>query len=225
MRSNIIVQDSYYHICGKGQRGQKLFKESKDYDRFLLLILLLQGTTTFSNFSRLVDKFNKLNNVQNRVLHNLLDQEEMDQILNTRRVKLINFTLMPNHYHLTLQNISDRGISEYMHRVLVAYSKYFNTKYEISGHVFNGPYRLKLIENESYLLYLSAYIHRNISELKKYYNKEDQYYWSSYRDYLNENRWDTLLESDDVTVHFETSKEYRIFVKESGAKHQLDLPY
>jgi hypothetical protein len=74
------------------------------------------------------------------------------------------------------------------------------------------------IKNNTQLLYLSTYIHKNPSELKKYFKNEISYPWSSYQDYVKENRWKQSLEQNIVLSQFSTKKEYENFVKSSPAK-------
>jgi len=60
---------------------------------------------------------------------------------------------------------------------------YFNKKYKHIGGVFQDQYKAVRIDNDSYLLWVSAYIHQNplvgglVSSLK-------DHNWSSYLDYL-----------------------------------------
>jgi putative transposase len=131
---------------------------------------------------------------------------------------LINFTLMPNHFHLIIRELKEGGISQYMQRVLNAYTKYYNTKYKISGHLFQGPFQIVYIKNDNQLLYLSAYIHRNPGEIKEWTGKEHIFPYSSYQDCINKNRWGELLKTDIITEQFSTGEKYKSFVETSGAK-------
>jgi len=143
------------------------------------------------------------------------------KILDKRIVNLINFALMPNHFHLTLQTLKDEAISLYMQRVLTSYTKYINIKYEKVGHLFQGPFTAVHINDDDQLMYLSAYIHLNPRELTDWHGKEDEYPWSSYQDYTNTNRWGKLLAIEHVLENFRLPNEYSDFVKNSGAK-ELD---
>src|SRR3989344_9566821 len=89
--------------------------------------------------------------------------------------------MMPNHFHLIVRGLEIGGIARYMQRVLCAYTKYFNTKYEKTGHLSQGPYKAVHIEDDRQLLYLSSYIHKNPKELNGWKNREQFYPWSSYR--------------------------------------------
>lgn len=97
---------------------------------------------------------------------------------------------------------------------------YFNQRYQKTGSVFQGTFRSKHIPDNNYLLYLSAYIHRNPRELRAWKNKEFEYPWSSLQDFTEANRWGGLLMSDIIADQFENTpnSNYKDFVKTSTAK-------
>ena len=90
---------------------------------------------------------------------------------------------MPNHFHLLIQQLSDNGVTEFLRKLSDSYTKYFNTKYERVGSLFQGTFKAKLIETDEYLLQLSKYIHKNSFPLKMWEGKN--YPYSSYNFYLS----------------------------------------
>jgi putative transposase len=146
------------------------------------------------------------------------DRKIKDEIITGRFVELTSFCLMPNHFHLLVKEVEENGIARYMQRVLNSYTKYYNTKYGKSGHLFQGPYKAVLVENNNQLLYLSTYIHRNPRQLKEWLNKENIYPWSSYQDLVNKNRFEKLLVFNIINGQFKNKKEYDEFIKTSPAK-------
>jgi putative transposase len=211
MRLISISVGEYYHVFNRGNNKQLIFLDTRDWARFLFLILYLQSPIVFQNLGRQISYF-----VKNRAFN--INGDDKNEVLKKRYVKLVNFALMPNHFHLILHEFEEGGIAQYMQRVLCAYTKYFNTKYQKSGHLFQGPYKAVHIKNNKQLLYLSTYIHRNPRELSEWKNKEHLYPWSSYQDLIKENRWDQLLESNIIIGQFSNKKEYWDFVKSSPAK-------
>src|SRR3989339_1119251 len=217
MRLIRITPGEYYHIFNRAVNKQVIFHDTSDYFRFLFLTLYFQSPIIFQQLGRKVKEF-----VQSRAL----DSVEEDEIIKKRRVELVAFCIMPNHFHLIVKELDEGGIAAYMQRVLTSYSKYYNTKYEKSGHVFQGPYQAVHVEDNRQLLHLSAYIHRNPREIPKWFKKEDRYSWSSYQDFIGENRWSDLLLSDIVLGQFKDKKHYHEFVKTSPAKiFEDELPY
>lgn len=215
MRTISITPGEYYHIFNRGNNKQLIFLDTRDWARFLFLILSLQSPIIFQNISRQVSHY-----VKNRAFN--INRSEIKDMAKERYVELVNFVLMPNHFHLTVYELRNGGIANYMQRVLCAYTKYFNTKYEKSGHLFQGPYKAVHIENNEQLLYLSTYIHKNPRELSEWKNKEHIYPWSSYQDYTEENRWDKLLQQNIILDQFSHKKEYGHFVKSSPAKELVE---
>lgn len=147
-----------------------------------------------------------------------LEKELIGETVRNRFVEVVTFALMPNHFHAIVRPTKESGISQYMQKVLNSYTKFFNKKYERSGHLFQGPYQIVPIETNEQLLYLSAYIHRNPRELHGWNGREYKYPWSSYQDYIGENRWGELLKRDIILDQFKAVKDYHDLVKNSGAK-------
>lgn len=216
MRKIKIAPGEHYHIYNRGNNKQPIFSDERDWIRFLFLILCLQSPLLFHNMGRQVTYF-----VKHRVFN--ISEKVLKEVIANRYVELVSFTLMLNHFHLILRELKERGISQYMQRVLNAYTKYFNTKYEISGHLFQGPFQAVHIENNSQLLYLSAYIHRNPREIREWMNNEHTYPWSSYQDYVAKNRWDDLLKKEIISKQFSSKEGYKSFVDKSGAKEPTEL--
>ncbi len=207
MRLHRIIPDEYYHIYNRAVEKKVIFNDNGDYWRFLFLILYFQSNVKFVQLGRLVEQF---------VQHSVLDIKE--DVVKNRTTELVAFCIMPNHFHLMIKEVEENGISNYMQRVLNAYSKYYNTKYEKSGHVFQGPYRAVHISDNRQLLHASAYIHRNPREIPRWFRREDQYQWSSYQDFVKGNRWERLLVPDIVLGQFKDGEDYDRFAKTSPAK-------
>lgn len=203
-----------YHICVRGVGKQAIFLDDRDYIRFLFLLLHFQALIPFFNLSRQVTHF-----VRSKAF-NISDAEKAE-VLRKRQVSVESFAIMPNHVHISLEEIKERGVSSYMQRLLTGYAKYFNVKYAKTGHVFEGPFRAICIASNEQLLYLSAYIHRNPRELTGWRNKEHKYPWSSYQDCVAQSRWGELLNPQIFLDQFSSPKAYKEFVERSGAKDKV----
>ncbi|MBU1159982.1 transposase [Patescibacteria group bacterium] len=215
MRKTKIAPGEYYHIFNRGNNKQKIFLEEKDWARFLFLILYLQSPFVFYNISRHVNNF-----VRHRVFN--ISKKALQNVLGNKTVELVCFVQMPNHFHLIVKEINEGGISQYLQRIQDAYTKYFNVKYGSSGHLFQGPFKAVRIKNNEQLLYLSAYIHRNPREIKQWHKKEHLFNWSSYKDCVDNNRWENLLKNEIIVGQFKTEKQYKEFVDTSGTKLLLN---
>lgn len=208
-----IAPGEYYHIFNRGAHKQGVFKDKRDWQRFLFGVLYLQSSVSFKNISRITKDFSTEDGFPVR-------DEDIEKILKQRSVELVAFCLMSNHFHLLVREVEEGGISQYMQRVSEGYTKYFNTKYLTSGHVFQGRYKSVHVKDDEQLLYLSAYIHRNPREIPQWKGKEAEYPWSSLQDFVSANRWGGLIMPDIIVGQFDTTRNsnYADFVKTSTAK-------
>ncbi|OGE10137.1 hypothetical protein A3A60_00535 [Candidatus Curtissbacteria bacterium RIFCSPLOWO2_01_FULL_42_26] len=98
-----------------------------------------------------------------------------------KKVKLLAYCLMPNHFHLFVQQLSRDGLTIFMRSLCTSYVMYYNKKHQRSGTLFQGIYKAALVESEPYFLHLSRYIHLNPSTITDDWIK---YPYSSYDAYL-----------------------------------------
>jgi putative transposase len=70
------------------------------------------------------------------------------------------YTLMPNHYHLIVQQQVGGNVSRMMGALATSASKRYNLKYGHIGHLFQGPFRYKIVSEDA-LWYVACYIHLN----------------------------------------------------------------
>jgi REP element-mobilizing transposase RayT len=92
------------------------------------------------------------------------------------------YCLMDNHYHLFLRTIYP-NISDGMHYLNTSYTNWFKAQHKVVGVLFQGRYKSLIVDENSYGVHLSAYIHLNpyragiVEDLR-------EYPWSSYPDYV-----------------------------------------
>ena len=99
--------------------------------------------------------------------------------------KLYAYCLMPNHIHILIGE-SEVPLSTIFRKIGAGFVYWYNTKYDRVGHLFQDRFRSEAVEDESYLLTVTRYIHLN--PVKAGICPEPgEYRYSSYNDYL-ENR-------------------------------------
>lgn len=142
--------------------------------------------------------------------------------------KLYACSLMPNHYHLMIETIKV-SLSKIMHAVNNTYVKYFNTKYQKKGHLFESRFYSIIVDKESYFWELSRYIHLNAVRAGLVEKPED-YPWSSYKIYLEKKPKDDLIDRE-VLLNWiegkslaEKQRAYQKFIEE-GMDKKPDLPW
>lgn len=92
--------------------------------------------------------------------------------------QLLAYVIMDNHYHLLIRT-NKVSISEIMFSINNVLVKYLNRELDRTGHIFEGRFKSKLVDDEAYLIWLLRYIHRNpvranLCEIP------DEYKWSSH---------------------------------------------
>ncbi|WP_053957330.1 transposase [Inediibacterium massiliense] len=92
--------------------------------------------------------------------------------------KVYAYCLMDNHGHFII-DANGADISKIMHGINFCYAQYFNQKYKRHGHVFQDRFKSKIINSDQYLISLSAYIHNNPMDIKKYQDKPQKYKYST----------------------------------------------
>jgi putative transposase len=127
---------------------------------------------------------------------------------------------MPTHLHLTLKQLKENGITIFMSNILNSYTRYFNTKHNRKGPLWEGRFKNILIETEEHLLHLTRYIHLN--PVTAYLvNKPEEWFASSYEEYvLKVDDNERICKYDDV-LDIEAAF-YREFVQDT-VSYQREL--
>ncbi|MBI2355779.1 MAG: transposase [Candidatus Doudnabacteria bacterium] len=178
---------AYYHIYNRGNAKNNIFIDPEDYKFFLL---------------RLRQNLYPEDNPTSRI-----------RKLPANTFSLIAYCLMPNHFHILIKQNGNIPTSKLILKLCSSYSKYFNKKYDRVGHVFQDQFKQVLIDDDSYLLWLSAYIHQNptVAGISK---TPETYPWSSYMFYLKKDGY-ISCESDIILNQFKTIQEFPKFTTQS----------
>lgn len=197
-----LITSHVYHVFNRGIGRQPIFFTKRDYQRFIDILwyyLPVNPPIRYSKFLSLtVNQRNQL----------LVGYFKLPRI-----VSCIAYCLMPNHFHLLLEQESDGGISKYVSNVCNSYTRYINTKKNQLGPLLQGKFKAVRIENDEQLLHVSRYIHLNpfTSALIDPLDKLQTYPYSSLPHYAGyvKNEW---LKADRIYSHFRTRKDYLSFV-------------
>ncbi len=213
-RKTEFIESEYYHIYNRGNSKQKIFLDDKDRERFLKLLYLY-------NSRKRIDFYN---DITKRKI-DAWDFEKGESIVNIGA-----WVIMPNHFHLYLsikeqkeaRLPSRNAITDFMHRVLTSYAKYFNAKYKRTGSLFEGKFKSVYVNKDNQAKYLFSYIHLNpikliypnwkeegIKNRKEAINFLDSYKWSSYSDYLETIRLENkIINKIDFLNYFKTKRDF-----------------
>lgn len=135
----------WYHCYNRSVEKRIAFTDTRDYHRFLELLYLAND-----EFPLRREEMGKL---------------KFEEVLNMHRGKKLvaigAFCLMPNHFHLVLQEVSEGGITAFMRKIGTAYAIYFNARHEREGNLFLKPFRSRHVSTDQYFQHLLNYVHCN----------------------------------------------------------------
>ncbi|MCR5119326.1 MAG: transposase [Lachnospiraceae bacterium] len=107
--------------------------------------------------------------------------------------KLLAYCLMGNHIHLLIKENEER-LELILKRIGVRFVRWYNQKYQRSGHLFQDRFKSEVVDDERYLITVIAYIHQNPVKAGICMNPEE-YRYSSYREYQ---KYHSLVDMDYV---------------------------
>lgn len=142
MRKTSLVTGEFYHVYNRGVDKRNILNNNPDLFRFL----------------QAVREFNTVRPIGS-IFENQFHKKQSKP--GKKLVNIIAFCINPNHYHFIFEQLTDEGISKFMHRLGLGYTKYFNIKYKRSGALFQGNYKSAHIRNNEDLLRLSVYVNWN----------------------------------------------------------------
>lgn len=183
--------DTVYHVYNRGVAKNDIFCDEEDHNRFLEIL------TYYLRFPK------------GQTLKTSIAPGRWSPLpLKEMPVRIQAFCLMPNHFHFQISLHKRPGLTNFMRRLGVTYSHYFNEKYERVGHLFQGRYKALPVQSEGYFVYLPWYIHRNPLELGVPVTELQSYPYSSYRWYANEAERPPWLDTESVLANYkQLSKE------------------
>lgn len=222
MRKIPFVLGNIYHVYNRGVAKCLVCESESDNWRFLQGLCLFNDKLVSSNILWQLQKN------RGRLTFNVLKEyivnhgQEREPL-----VRILAYCLMPNHFHLLVQEIVEGGISAFMHKLGVGYTGYFNTKYDRVGSLFQGTFKSVPVDNEQYLQYLLIYINvlnpgqlvepnlkeEGIQDIENVLKFTETYLWSTHQEYLHK-RNSLIIEKGLLGEMFRGEKSYRSFVRQ-----------
>jgi len=133
------IPHSFYHFYNRGVNKENIFRCDEDKDIFL------------SIFDRYLNPHTKQTDYLGRPYPKFNDNVEVQC-----------YCLMDNHYHfLCYLNSNTAEFGKLLKAVGSAYTRYFNTRYNRIGPLFQSRFKANLITTDEQLLHTSRYIHLN----------------------------------------------------------------
>lgn len=200
-----------YHVFNKSIAGFKIFNIKSEFSRMIATIHYYQREKPSMKFSKFI-KLAKFQKNKNDKSIPISDKEKL--------VEIIAYCLMPTHLHLILKQLKENGISSFMSNILNSYTRYFNTRHNRKGPLWEGRFKNVLVETDEQLFHLTRYVHLN--PVTAYLiNKPEEWPASSYQEYiLKDIGKDRICKYDDI-LEIEPAS-YRKFV-ENMSSYQREL--
>lgn len=182
-----LIEGQYYHIYNRGNNGENIFLEARNYEYFFKLYI--------------------------RYIYPIAETYA--------------YCLMRNHFHLLvkiapkpdllgLKDLEGLNYSQAFSNLFNAYTKTINKTYNRHGSLFEKNFKRILIDSDSYLIQLVAYIHRN-PQKHGFTDNFRTYPYSSYHSIQEQKQtrianqqvlswFDTLLNFENYHQQFDDSK-------------------
>ncbi len=201
MRKTIFANGEIYHVFNLGVEKRPVFTSKREYGRAL-------SALNFYRFDDLpfgLSQFSKLEEEEkSRFFSQLLKDGK-------KRVDILGYCLMPNHFHFLLKQLIDNGIAKFMSDFSNSYTRYFNIKYKRVGHLFQGVFKAVRVEDDDQFIHVWRYI--QINPVVSLVIKEvelDHYPYSSFFEYLDKKRG--ICNKKPILDYFSSIKELKTFV-------------
>ncbi len=222
MRKIKFEKGNFYHIFNRGVEKRSIFKDDSDRWRFLQGLFLFNDKKTTANLLWQMEK--NRGRVTFGVLKEFFAKEKRNR---ESLIRIIADCLMPNHFHLLIEEIQDGGISKFMHKLGTGYAEYFNNKYNRVGGLFQGRFKAVPVEDETYLRYLLVYINvinpaklaepklkeTGIRNKEKIMRFVQDYPWGTHQEYIGK-RESIIIEKGLLGEIFPNGQKYRQFVED-----------
>ncbi|MEK7498234.1 MAG: transposase [Patescibacteria group bacterium] len=207
---NIPVSGEIYHIYNRGVDKRTIFLDDSDYLRAMHDLFEFNDQEPAPNLSYHLNGSKEIGFAQR--------QRKTRKLL----VEILAFCLMPNHFHLLVRQLKDRGVTDFMRKFGSGYTNYFNQRYTRSGSLFQGKYKYSHVKTEAQLLHMPMYIHMNPLSLslpswreKKIHNAKDaiayleRYRWSSFLDYVGIKNFPSITQRDFIMKLYGNTDRYK----------------
>ncbi|MBN2094295.1 MAG: transposase [Candidatus Zambryskibacteria bacterium] len=158
-----------YHIYNRGNNKETLFRDKQDYRAFLFRLGLVLG----------IDK----DDLANCEIIKSPKSRIRLRSFKPNYFKIHAFCLMPNHFHILIEQCGEESISKLVAKLSTSFSKYINLKYKRVGQVFQDQFKSVYVNTNSQLMLVSSYIHMNPVK-DRLTESPEKYDWSSFNDFI-----------------------------------------
>lgn len=198
MRKTPFVIGEFYHIYNRGTDHRDIIKDIFDKQRFL----------------QSLSEFNVIEPIGS-IYEEQIRKDSFGSRSTKPKGKLVNiiaYCINPNHFHLVLEQVAEKGIEKFMQKLGGGYTRYFNEKYHRNGVLFQGKFKSAYIDSDGYLLFVSAYVNLN----NHIHGIPNDMTYSSWDEYMGKNKGEEMCSKDIILDRFKSREEYRKFAEDAA---------
>jgi putative transposase len=196
--------NGFYHIFNRGVDKCLIYKDDQDYQMFMYYLFVYLAPTP-----EVTRRYRRIN--LNLLTHNLSSE-----------IRLIDYCLMPNHFHLLVQSRYEDSIPKLLQQLTNAYTQYFNRKYYRVGSLVQGPYKSVSVESEAQLVHLSRYILNNPVDASLS-DRAASYVWSSFPHHFSSP--DGFTDTSAIDAHFRDLHNFEAWLRADHSTPAMPTPY
>jgi len=233
LRDKPFVFGEIYHLYARGVDKKEIFISDFARRRFQMSLFLtndVYGSLHIANVLKLYSN-NDGDSIQWGKLYQEYERGEPF-------VDILAYALMPNHFHLLVRELQPEGggVSKFMQKVMNSHTGYFNKANDRKGSLFEGTFRSKHVDTESYYRWLFSYIHLNplkliepgwregiVQDMPKAIDFLNGYAWSSFPDYAGAERPESgIVTKDAIPEYFTVVHDVEGLIADRAANIPLD---
>lgn len=209
MRRGKLIENGIYHIYNRGADKREIFRDSRDYLRFIHGLYEFNDEDPVGNITYgFIRNPTKVSGIDLRSVPASISKKPR-KIL----VDVLVFALMPNHFHLLIKQRKKNSVTKFMQKLGAGYALYFNQRYKRTGVLFQGRFKSVHVNRGNHLLHLPYYIHANPLDLNEANNGDmkflNSYRWSSHMDYCGWRNFPSVTQRDFLLEFFDGEENYK----------------
>jgi len=150
-RRTAFAVGEWYHGYTRTIDKSRPFEQQNNIERFLETLYLANNANPIPRIPE---------------LHETYSHDEIFTIPREKQLVSIGaYCIMPTHYHILAQPLTDSGMTVFMHKLGTSFTRAYNAQNDRVGNLFVKPFRSKHVSDDAYFRRVSQYIHLNPVEL------------------------------------------------------------
>ena len=181
-RRDVFLNGKIYHVFDKTIDHRNIFADPKLGRLFLDLFRYYRSNKAIVRYSHFLRMPGDLHR----------EVEKQIKIRKYFKIEILNYNLMPNHFHLVLKQMREKGIVRFVSDCLNSLTRFYNILNERKGPIFLPQFRSRQIITEEQFKHLMRYVDLNpySSQIIKNLANLEKNEFSSFKEYLHPSKND-----------------------------------